>query len=93
MACCICLEELTNPTPIACGHAFHELCLAQWAQRRRQNNCCPLCRVQIEVSQMDALRAIDVPGVQANSKRQAATMRWTTRTLRRQNTMTWMTQT
>ena len=63
--CSICLESLTGSTAIGCGHEFHEACIAKWVQRRRQNDCCPVCRAQIHDPRLTALREINVPGVPA----------------------------
>ena len=65
VTCSICLESLAGSTAIECGHEFHELCLAKWVQRRRGNDCCPVCRAQIHDLRLTALREIDMPGVPA----------------------------
>lgn len=54
--CSICQNPYdTNPRILACGHAFHQYCLAQWCgiqkdsyrknhQEELQANTCPNCR-------------------------------------------------
>lgn len=42
--CCVCLELLTNKSPVValqCSHRFHEGCILDWFQRKRE---CPVCR-------------------------------------------------
>lgn len=47
--CSICLETYAPthpPVALKCGHAFHEVCVRQWAQNSAY---CPLCRRKIEL--------------------------------------------
>ncbi|KAJ2849496.1 hypothetical protein IWW36_002595 [Coemansia brasiliensis] len=44
LQCSICLDTLTQPHSLACGHTFCQHCLLQWLARHRQ---CPTCRAAV----------------------------------------------
>jgi hypothetical protein len=43
MDCSICLELISNPTHLSCGHSFHETCVNTWLSEK---GTCPNCRHQ-----------------------------------------------
>lgn len=45
--CPICLDILTEPTIIPCGHVICRTCLVAWLQARQTAIKCPLCRYPI----------------------------------------------
>ncbi|XP_065420737.1 tripartite motif-containing protein 10-like isoform X2 [Chrysemys picta bellii] len=49
--CPICLEYLTDPVTIQCGHNFCRVCITQhcetWEEQDSDPLCCPSCRVRI----------------------------------------------
>ena len=45
--CQICLEQLTSPVTLTCGHNFCFLCVAKWSGTRGGNNSCPTCRAPL----------------------------------------------
>ncbi|PVD22428.1 hypothetical protein C0Q70_18240 [Pomacea canaliculata] len=45
--CPICLDILTEPTIIPCGHVICRTCLVAWLQARQTATKCPLCRYPI----------------------------------------------
>ncbi|XP_065420729.1 tripartite motif-containing protein 10-like isoform X2 [Chrysemys picta bellii] len=50
--CPICLEYLTDPVTIQCGHNFCQVCITQhcetWAELDSDPLCCPSCRARIQ---------------------------------------------
>ncbi|XP_034645012.1 zinc finger protein RFP-like isoform X3 [Trachemys scripta elegans] len=50
--CPICLEYLTDPVTIQCGHNFCRVCITQywetWAELDSDPLCCPSCRARIQ---------------------------------------------
>lgn len=42
--CAVCLEHLTTPITLRCGHSFHGRCLEEWLARRM---ICPVCRAAV----------------------------------------------
>ncbi|KAJ2453072.1 hypothetical protein EV183_002501 [Coemansia sp. RSA 2336] len=44
LQCSICLDTLTQPHSLACGHTFCQHCLLQWLARHLQ---CPTCRAAV----------------------------------------------
>ncbi|XP_038228458.1 zinc finger protein RFP-like [Dermochelys coriacea] len=50
--CSICLEHLTDPVTIQCGHNFCQVCITQHWETRAELNfdslCCPSCRARIQ---------------------------------------------
>ena len=42
--CAICLQILTRPITLRCGHTFHGGCLEEWLARRM---ICPVCRAAV----------------------------------------------
>ncbi|CAD6504927.1 BgTH12-00426 [Blumeria graminis f. sp. triticale] len=44
--CTLCLEELTDPSVVSCGHMFCWLCIADWIKEKPE---CPLCRREVEM--------------------------------------------
>ncbi|KDO29138.1 hypothetical protein SPRG_05381 [Saprolegnia parasitica CBS 223.65] len=53
--CAICLDVLTTPATLACGHSFDLRCV----RRLRASPCaiaCPVCRAPMKASHLQALR-------------------------------------
>ncbi|KAG6921706.1 tripartite motif containing 10 [Chelydra serpentina] len=50
--CPICLEYLTDPVTIQCGHNFCQVCITQhcetWTEQGSGPLCCPSCRARIQ---------------------------------------------
>ncbi|XP_034645131.1 E3 ubiquitin-protein ligase TRIM52-like [Trachemys scripta elegans] len=50
--CPICLEYLTDPVTIQCGHNFCRVCITQhcetWEEQDSDPLCCPSCRARIQ---------------------------------------------
>ncbi|CAG8725893.1 9639_t:CDS:2 [Cetraspora pellucida] len=44
LTCVICIEYMSNPCTISCGHTFCYQCLYDWVKIRKE---CPTCRVKI----------------------------------------------
>ncbi|KAF0446796.1 ubiquitin-protein ligase e3 [Gigaspora margarita] len=44
LTCVICVEYMSNPCTISCGHTFCYQCLYDWVKIRKE---CPTCRVKI----------------------------------------------
>ncbi|KAG9293689.1 hypothetical protein G9A89_019026 [Geosiphon pyriformis] len=44
LTCVVCVEYMTNPCTISCGHTFCYECLRDWTKIRRE---CPTCRKKI----------------------------------------------
>ena len=47
--CGICLAPLnaTDPFALPCGHQFHNDCARDWVALKREEACCPYCRVNL----------------------------------------------
>ena len=47
--CGICLAPLnaTEPFALPCGHQFHNDCARDWVALKREEACCPYCRVNL----------------------------------------------
>ena len=43
--CSVCMDKLTNPIQLSCGHLFCEDCISQWFEKK---TTCPLCRKVIK---------------------------------------------
>ena len=43
--CSVCMDELTKPIKLSCGHVFCEACIAQWFEKE---DTCPLCRKAVK---------------------------------------------
>ena len=43
--CSVCMDELTKPVKLSCGHVFCEACIAQWFEKE---DTCPLCRKAVK---------------------------------------------
>lgn len=44
-SCSVCMDELTRPIKLSCGHVFCEACIAQWFEKE---DTCPLCRKAVK---------------------------------------------
>uniref|UniRef100_H0XIJ0 Ret finger protein-like 4B n=1 Tax=Otolemur garnettii TaxID=30611 RepID=H0XIJ0_OTOGA len=52
--CSICLDLLTNPFSLFCGHTFCLDCIGSWASQRQNSKLiCPLCRAATEKPPME----------------------------------------
>ncbi|CZT08292.1 related to C3HC4 zinc-binding integral peroxisomal membrane protein [Rhynchosporium graminicola] len=52
--CTLCLEELKDPSAVACGHIFCWECIGDWVREKAE---CPLCRREVAVQHILPLRA------------------------------------
>ncbi len=52
--CTLCLEELKDPSAVACGHIFCWECIRDWVKEKPE---CPLCRREVAVQHILPLRA------------------------------------
>ena len=51
--CSICLNTLTRPATLHCGHGFHTLCVRNWSHH---GSSCPLCRTDFKSSDIRQFR-------------------------------------
>ena len=62
--CSICLNSLTRPATLACGHGFHTLCVRNWSHH---GSSCPLCRANFMSSDVQRFR-LHLPGAEPETE-------------------------
>ena len=66
MSCPICVEQVTEPGAIDCGHTFCYTCIEKWL---KLNNACPLCKcVVTKLTGQFAAKPIRPPQVDYETK-------------------------
>ncbi|KAL4635873.1 helicase-like transcription factor [Arapaima gigas] len=59
--CPVCLESLRQPVMTHCAHVYCKPCICEVIRSEKENAKCPLCRAQINISEL-----VEYPGEQEN---------------------------